>query len=335
MPRFMRLTFYCLISMVIVIVLLWSLLLFVPKANHGYQIKVHSGDGFSRVSGNLARDNIIYSRLVLRTTARILGIHNQLHMGNYSLPAQISSWQILQRLREGRPDTFTVRIIEGTTFARMRQLINELPDIRHDTAQWSEAELLEAIDSETDSKHAEGLFFPATYEIASGSSDLLLYQQAYQVMQEHLQTIWRDRRAGLPLQTPYQLLILASLIEKETGHNADRADVASVFTNRLQQRMRLQTDPSVIYGMGSRYQGKIRKADLRADTPYNTYTRSGLPPTPIALPGKAALMAAAHPASTDYLYFVARNDGTGRSQFSHSLQEHNSAVRTYILNQHR
>lgn len=150
-------------------------------------------------------------------------------------------------------------------------------------------------------------------------------------MQRRLNEAWAGRQDGLPYKNPYEMLIMASLIEKETGHEADRDHVASVFVNRLKIGMRLQTDPSVIYGMGAAYKGKIRKADLRRDTPYNTYTRGGLPPTPIALPGKAALDAAAHPSGEKYLYFVSKMDGTGLSQFSHDLTEHNAAVRKYIL----
>ena len=150
-------------------------------------------------------------------------------------------------------------------------------------------------------------------------------------MQSRLKDAWEGRQDGLPYKTPYEMLIMASLIEKETAHEDDRAHVASVFVNRIEAGMRLQTDPTVIYGMGDAYKGKIRKADLRRDTPYNTYTRDGLPPTPIALPGKAALEAAAHPSAEKYLYFVSKMDGTGLSQFSHTLNEHNAAVRKYIL----
>ncbi|MDF7675587.1 endolytic transglycosylase MltG [Neisseriaceae bacterium ESL0693] len=333
MSRTSRLIISC-IAVVVVFVVIWLLLLFMPKLNFGYRIRVVAGDGINRVSYDLAEHDIIYSRLVLRGTAVMLGIHDKLHIGNYSLPRTISSWQILQRLREGKPDTLSIRIAEGTTFKQMRALINQLPDINHDTADWSELKLMQAIDPRAPSLHAEGLFFPATYEVAADSSDLALYRQTYHTMQKHLQAVWENRQPHLPVKTPYQLLTLASIIEKETAHSDDRRNVASVFVNRLQQGMRLQTDPTVIYGMGEYYQGNIRKADLRRDTPYNTYTRAGLPPTPISLPSKAALEAAANPANTDYLYFVARNDGTGRSQFSHSLREHNRAVRTYILKKH-
>ena len=213
----------------------------------------------------------------------------------------------------------------------MRNIIDNTADIRHDTRGWSNEKLLQAIDPDAPSSNPEGLFFPDSYEIDADSSDLQLYRLAYRTMQQRLHAAWDERQSGLPYQNPYELLIMASLVEKETGHEADRRHVAAVFVNRLAIGMRLQTDPTVIYGMGSRYQGRIRKADLQRDTPYNTYTRTGLTPTPIALPGRAALEAAAHPSTEKYLYFVSKMDGTGLSQFSHNLDEHNAAVRKYIL----
>ena len=213
----------------------------------------------------------------------------------------------------------------------MRNIIDNTADIRHDTRGWSNEKLLQTIDPDAPSSNPEGLFFPDSYEIDADSSDLQLYRLAYRTMQQRLHAAWDERQSGLPYQNPYELLIMASLVEKETGHEADRRHVAAVFVNRLAIGMRLQTDPTVIYGMGSRYQGRIRKADLQRDTPYNTYTRTGLTPTPIALPGRAALEAAAHPSAEKYLYFVSKMDGTGLSQFSHNLDEHNAAVRKYIL----
>ena len=166
---------------------------------------------------------------------------------------------------------------------------------------------------------------------AIGDNDILIETLYAGICHSDLHAAWDERQSGLPYQNPYELLIMASLVEKETGHEADRRHVAAVFVNRLNIGMRLQTDPTVIYDMGSRYQGRIRKADLQRDTPYNTYTRTGLTPTPIALPGRAALEAAAHPSAEKYLYFVSKMDGTGLSQFSHNLDEHNAAVRKYIL----
>ena len=321
--------------LLIVLILLaaaWAALLFIPKSNPAaYRMKVEQGQGISAVSRKLDDDKIIYSRHVLLATAYLMGAHNQLHSGTYRLPANVSAWQILQRLRGGHPDTVTVRIIEGMRFAQMRNIVNNTADIRHDTRGWSNEKLLQAIAPDAPSSNPEGLFFPDSYEIDADSSDLQLYRLAYRTMQQRLHAAWDERQSGLPYQNPYELLIMASLVEKETGHEADRRHVAAVFVNRLNIGMRLQTDPTVIYGMGSRYQGRIRKADLQRDTPYNTYTRTGLTPTPIALPGRAALEAAAHPSAEKYLYFVSKMDGTGLSQFSHNLDEHNAAVRKYIL----
>ncbi|PIT61956.1 aminodeoxychorismate lyase [Snodgrassella alvi] len=334
MQRKKRQTILLILTGLLVFALVWATLLFLPKSNTGYRLKVPAGYGISGVSRNLSANDVIYSRWVFVGTAYMLGMGDKIHRGNYRIPRSVSSWQILQKLRNGKPDSITVQIIEGSTFAQMRRLIDNTPDIEHITKDWSDSKLLQQLNAESNYTQAEGLFFPATYDISSDSSDLSLYQQAFNTMQRHLQAAWEERRSDLPYQSAYDLLIMASLIEKETGHAEDRNNVAAVFVNRLNQHMRLQTDPTVIYGMGSRYKGKIGKADLRRDTPYNTYTRSGLPPTPIALPGKAALEAAAHPASNNYLYFVARNDGTGRSQFSHNLNEHNAAVRQYILKKH-
>lgn len=324
--------FKWLLGLFILAAALWAALLFAPKSNEqSYRMRVEKGQGISAVSRKLTDDNIIYSRHVLLATAYLMGAHDQLHSGSYRLPKSVSTWQILKRLRDGRPDTISVRITEGMRFSQMRNIINDTADIQHDTRGWSDEKLLQEIDPDALSKNPEGLFFPDSYEVDAESSDLQIYRLAYRTMQRQLKAAWDERQSGLPYQDPYEMLIMASLIEKETGHEADRRHVAAVFVNRLAIGMRLQTDPTVIYGMGSRYQGRIRKADLQRDTPYNTYTRAGLTPTPIALPGKAALEAAGHPSPEKYLYFVSRMDGTGRSQFSHNLDEHNAAVRQYIL----
>ncbi|EMT7405434.1 endolytic transglycosylase MltG [Neisseria gonorrhoeae] len=310
----------------------FAALLFVPKDNgRAYRIKIAKNQGISSVGRKLAEDRIVFSRHVLTAAAYVLGVHNRLHTGTYRLPSEVSAWDILQKMRGGRPDSVTVQIIEGSRFSHMRKVIDATPDIGHDTKGWSNEKLMAEVAPDAFSGNPEGQFFPDGYEIDAGGSDLQIYQTAYKAMQRRLNEAWAGRQDGLPYKNPYEMLIMASLIEKETGHEADRDHVASVFVNRLKIGMRLQTDPSVIYGMGAAYKGKIRKADLRRDTPYNTYTRGGLPPTPIALPGKAALDAAAHPSGEKYLYFVSKMDGTGLSQFSHDLTEHNAAVRKYIL----
>jgi UPF0755 protein len=257
--------------------------------------------------------------------ARLLGKTTQIKAGNYELGSSVTPLQLLEMVSKGQVALEQLVVIEGWTFNQFRDALNADPDIRHDTAAWNEAEILQRLGASEG--HAEGLFFPDTYFFASGASDLDLLQRSYQAMQSRLQEIWRTRSSGLPLESPYQALILASIVEKETGMASERNMIAGVFINRLRRGMMLQTDPAVIYGMGEQFDGNLRKRDLLIDTPYNTYTRPGLPPTPIALPGLAALQAALHPAQTDALYFVARGDGS--SEFSRSLDQHNRAVNRY------
>lgn len=256
---------------------------------------------------------------------RLLGKSTQLKAGNYVLEQPVSLLKLLEIVSKGEVSQRQVVVIEGWTFRQLREALNADPDINHSTARLTDGEILQFIGAAE--SHPEGLFFPDTYYFAAGSKDLVIFKRAYLSMQKHLQQAWLGRASGLPLQTPYQALILASIIEKETGSPADRSMIAGVFINRLRKGMLLQTDPTVIYGMADRYDGNLRKRDLLRDTEYNTYTRAGLTPTPIALPGLAALQAATHPARTDALYFVSRGDGS--SQFSSTLTEHNRAVDKY------
>jgi len=257
--------------------------------------------------------------------ARLLGKSAQIKAGNYELQQPVSPLELLQIVTKGSVTQSQISIIEGWTFQQFRMALNANSNLKHDTGALSDTEILQAIGATE--PHPEGLFFPDTYYFAVGSSELVIIKRAYQTMQQRLQEAWAARAVDLPLQTPYQALILASIVEKETGSAADRTMIAGVFVNRLRKGMLLQTDPTVIYGMGSQFDGNLRKRDLQADTAYNTYLRGGLPPTPIALPGMAALQATLHPAKTDALYFVARGDGS--SHFSSSLNAHNRAVNKY------
>ncbi len=257
--------------------------------------------------------------------ARISNKATQIKYGNYQLEKPVSYYELLDIISSGRTEQDQLTIVEGQTFKELRSLLNAHGGLSHDSASMSEAEILQKIGA-TES-FAEGLFFPDTYNFSSGSSDLLVLKRSYQTMQRHLQSSWEKRDANLPLETPYQALILASIVEKETGQAVDRPMIASVFTNRLRIKMRLQTDPTVIYGMGDKFDGNLRRRDLTTDTPYNTYTRNGLTPTPIALPGLASIQAALHPTQSNALYFVAKGDGS--SHFSSSLSEHNNAVNHY------
>jgi UPF0755 protein len=257
--------------------------------------------------------------------ARLFGKSTQLKAGNYVLEHSVSPLELLEIISKGEVSQRQMSVIEGWTFKQLRDVLDTNPDIAHDTASLTDAEILQRIGATEN--HPEGLFFPDTYYFAAGSNDLVIFKRAYQAMQKHLQQAWLARAPGLPLQSPYQALILASIVEKETGTPSDRAMIAGVFVNRLRKGMLLQTDPTVIYGLGDRFDGNLHKRDLLADTAYNTYTRAGLTPTPIALPGLAALQAALHPAQTDALYFVSRGDGS--SQFSSTLTAHNRAVDRY------
>jgi UPF0755 protein len=257
--------------------------------------------------------------------ARLTGQASKLKAGTYELKPGSTPLSLVEQLVHGEIAQGSLIIIEGWTFAQMREAIAANPGLKHDTILWSERELLEKV--APDYQTAEGLFFPDTYLFAKGSSDLQIYKQANAQMLKRLGEGWARRDPTVPYKDPYQALIMASIVEKETGQKAERDMVAGVFVNRLKLGMMLQTDPTVIYGMGASYQGQIHKHDLQTDTPYNTYTRVGLPPTPIALPGAASLNAALNPAKTDALYFVSRNDGT--SQFSTNLDAHNHAVNQY------
>jgi UPF0755 protein len=263
--------------------------------------------------------------LLMTILAKATGNSTKLKAGTYDLKPGTTPIKLVGQLVRGEFAQEALVVIEGWSFRQMRQAIDAHPALRHDTAGLSDRELLAKIGS--DYTHPEGLFYPDTYLFAKKLSDLQIYKQAYNLMQKHLQQAWETRDPELPYASPYQALIMASIVEKETGRKADRDLIAGVFVNRLKAGMLLQTDPTVIYGMGERYKGNIRREDLIADTAYNTYTRPGLPPTPIALPGAESLRAALHPAKTDALYFVARGDGS--SQFSSSLNEHNNAVNRY------
>ncbi|NWG31319.1 MAG: endolytic transglycosylase MltG [Rhodocyclaceae bacterium] len=258
---------------------------------------------------------------------RLAGRDRNIKAGSYEIGAGITAWQLLEKLTAGDVTQTEIVIVEGKTFRDLRALLDHHPDLRHDTAGLSDTEILQRIGAtET---HPEGRFFPDTYLFARQSSDLTIYRRAWQAMQRRLATAWENRDPSVPYKNADEALIMASIIEKETGQAADRGRIASVFVNRLKLGMPLQTDPTVIYGMGDKFDGNLRKRDLQTDTPWNTYTRTGLPPTPICLPGMAAIEAALHPPKTDLLYFVARGDGS--SEFSRTLEEHNRAVAKYQL----
>lgn len=291
-----------------------------------FEFSVRPGSSLKGVSRQLAEAGLLPDSQTLWVLGRVTD-STAIQAGTYRLDKPASPLELLQKLKDGDVVPITLTFVEGITFAEMRRQLEVTKDIKVVLKGLSDAEVLNRIGATE--KHPEGLFFPDTYRFAAGISDLELLKKSYQAMQKKLADAWVQRDADLPYSSPYQALIMASIIEKETGRADERPLIGSVFTNRLKIPMRLQTDPTVIYGMGKGYDGNIRKRDLSADTPYNTYTRDGLPPTPIAMPGWGSLLAAVKPAQSDKLYFVARGDGS--HYFSRSLDEHNRAVAKYQL----
>jgi len=289
------------------------------------EFSLKQGSSLKAASRQMQQAGVLPNDWMFAWLGRALGESTQIKAGNYELEAAVTPLELLDMVTRGRVSLSEIGIIEGRTFNQLRAELNVNTAVSHDSLALSEAEILQRIGASEG--QAEGLFFPDTYYFANGASDLSVLKRAYQTMQKHLQESWQGRDPGLPLESPYQALILASIVEKETGQARDRGMVAGVFINRLRRGMMLQTDPSVIYGVGEKFDGNLRKRDLLTDTSYNTYTRTGLPPTPIALPGLASLQATLHPAQTNALYFVGRGDGS--SEFSGTLEQHNRAVNKY------
>jgi UPF0755 protein len=262
---------------------------------------------------------------LLFTWFRLSGQAQRIKAGSYELDPGITPERLLDKLARGEESLRAVTIVEGWNWRQMRAALAKADSLRQDTAQLADADLMKMLGRP--GVAPEGRFFPDTYTYSKGSSDVKVLQRALRAMDRKLAQAWAQRSKESILKTPDEALILASIVEKETGRAADRTLVAAVFQNRLKVGMPLQTDPTVIYGLGDRFDGNLHKADLLADTPYNTYTRAGLPPTPIAMPGKASLLAAVQPAPGNYLYFVSRGDGS--SQFSENLADHNRAVNKY------
>lgn len=290
-----------------------------------YEFSIKSGSSLKSVAKQLADAGVLHDTWSFVLLSRLMGYASLLKAGDYELTENTSPWHLLERVTTGDVNQSEVRFIEGWTFSQLRKALDEHPVIRHDTTGLSDREVLQLIGaSET---AAEGLFFPDTYYFVRGNSDIAILKRAYRTMHNNLNIAWAGRATNLPLTDAYQALILASIVEKETGRESDRANIAGVFVNRLRLGMRLQTDPSVIYGLREKFDGNLRKKDLLTDQEYNTYTRRGLPPTPIAMPGLASIQAALNPAKTGALYFVAK--GNGGSHFSNNLTDHNRAVAKY------
>ncbi|MEZ5652048.1 MAG: endolytic transglycosylase MltG [Burkholderiaceae bacterium] len=291
------------------------------------RVEVRPGMGLRQVGGALRAAGAQAPDWLFKLAARLRDDAHRLQVGIYEVREPQTLRELLDRMVAGDVLMAEIRFIEGWRFAQLRATVRAHPELRHETDSLDDRALLQRLGIERD--HPEGLFFPSTYRFPAGSSDLDIYRMSHDALRKLLDEAWAGREEGLPLATPYEALVLASVVEKETGVEADRPQIAGVFVNRLRRGMMLQSDPTTIYGLGDAFDGDLRRVHLRSDTPYNTYTRHGLPPTPIALVSRASLRAVLHPASTDALYFVARGDGS--SQFSATLGEHNSAVRRYQL----
>lgn len=289
------------------------------------ELVIEPGDTPREIAQAWVKAGVQTSPRLLYEWFRWSGEARRIKAGSYAATPGLTPVQLLERMVQDEQTLQTVRFIEGWTFSQVREALARAPHLYPASAQMKEAELMSALGQP--GVPAEGRFFPDTYRYSLGVSDLTVLRQAHRAMQRQLQSAWAERDPDLPLKTPEQVLILGSIIEKETGLASDRGLIAGVFVNRLRIGMPLQTDPTVIYGLGAAFDGNLRRRDLLNDTPWNTYTRTGLPPTPIAMPSAASLRAAVRPQATRALYFVARGDGS--SVFSENLQDHNRAVNQY------
>ncbi|MEN3113019.1 endolytic transglycosylase MltG [Uliginosibacterium paludis] len=303
----------------------WVALRPIPMSKPVVDFDIAPGMSMKRISAQLADAGLDIWPAGLTMLARFNGDATRIKAGSYRIDKPVNMLELVALMSSGANAYADLTIVEGWTFARLRLALASHPDLKQDSAGLDEADIMARIGFP--GVPAEGMFAPDTYSFSRGASDFEVLRRAAQHMQLRLEQAWSKRAADVPLKTPYEALVLASVVEKETGRADDRLNVASVFVNRLRIGMPLQSDPTVIYGLGSGFDGNLRRRDLQADTPFNSYTRRGLPPTPISLPGKAALEATLNPAQGKFLYFVARGDGT--SAFSSTLDEHNRAVARY------
>jgi UPF0755 protein len=289
------------------------------------EVEIPPRAGFRTAVAQLERAGVRVRPWHFEALARALGKSRDIKAGNYQIVQPLTPTDLLEMLTRGDATLAELRLIEGWTFQQFRAALDASPDLRHESSGLEDSEILKRIQAQE--SHPEGLFFPDTYLFHRGSSDLAVYRRAYRALKRHLQAEWDARGKDVPYRGPYEALIMASIIEKETGRAAEREQIGGVLVNRLRIGMRLQADPTVIYGLGATFDGNLRKIHLLEDGPYNTYTRVGLPPTPIAMPGLASLRAAVRPIKTEALYYVSRGDGT--SHFSRNIEEHNRAVSKY------
>ena len=298
-------------------------------APQAQEISIKPKSGLKSIANQLVEQGVLNSAWPFVLLAKILGKESYLQAGDYTLNKNITPYQLMLSLNHGKATQGNITFIEGKTFKQMREKLAKNDAIDATIPQLSDSQVMQSVGNGED--HAEGLFFPDTFYFDRGTPDKVILKRAYDIMQTKLDGAWQNRAPNLPYKNSYEALIMASIVEKETGKSSERPMIAGVFINRLKIGMRLQTDPTVIYGMGDSYNGNIRRKDLLKDTIYNTYTRYGLPPTPIAMPGLASINAALHPESTKSLYFVGKGDGS--HAFSATLNEHNRAVAKYQLKQ--
>ena len=296
-----------------------------PIENPPLQFSINAGSSLRSATQKMVEARVLDHALLFELLTRFFGDATTIKAGNYEIERKLTPLDLMHKITRGDYTSLSVTFVEGWTFRQMRKLLDEHPALKHESQSLTDTELLQRLG--IDQPAAEGWFFPNTYHFSKGVSDLNILRRSYQLMQKHLAAQWANRAPDLPLRSPYEALILASIVEKETGRMPERSVISAVFTNRLKLGMRLQTDPTVIYGLGEQFDGNLRKQDLLNDGPYNTYTRVGMPPTPIAMPGLASLQAALHPAPTDALYFVSKGDGS--SHFSRTYEEHDRAVTKY------
>jgi UPF0755 protein len=313
------------LALALIGVTLWYPLHSLPLKSPTVQFGISAGSSLRSATQQMAQAGVLPAALPFEILTRVVGNPKNIKAGYYEIERGITPLHLMRKITRGDYTALAITFVEGWTFRQIRKALDEHTSLRHDTQGLSEAEIRQKLGVQHAS--AEGLFFPSTFHFSAGVSDLNILRRSHELMMKHLAAQWAERDPQVPLANPYEALILASIIEKETGKPTERATISAVFNNRLKIGMRLQTDPTVIYGLGESFDGNLRKQDLVADGPYNTYTRTGMPPTPIAMPSLASLHAALHPARTDALYFVAKGDGT--SHFSNSLQEHDRAVTKY------
>lgn len=292
------------------------------------RFQVEQGASVRNVLTRLESQGVVHNARAVLWYLRLLAEHPNVQAGTYEIPAKASPEQIITMFEEGKVLLEQLTVVEGSTCGDFLELLAHEPDVTHTLAGKTPAEVMAALGHP--GENPEGRFFPDTYRFAANTTDAVILALAYEKMSQALAAAWSDRSPKLPFDSPTQALILASMVEKEAQLKSERARIAGVFVARLRKGMRLQSDPTVIYGLGASYDGQVHTRDLRTDTPYNTYTRAGLPPTPIALPGRESLVAAVQPDETGDLYFVASGLGDGAHHFSKTLGEHNSAVQAYL-----